>query len=212
MNLKVKLLGQSVHELDVDPTTLISDLKAVLEATLNISVDRQRLIYRGRVLRDENSLQELGIDTGHTVHLVERPADGQDTRPQQAVQPGGVDLNRLLQGVFSALGGGAAAGAAGGQQQQQQQPSPPHLLQSIVDYLQQLNNPASNSSFPVMPVTSLAPGLPPASTADGQLQRSLASALQQILQELPLTPAQQALLQQAATGTGKQDLTVFLTP
>lgn len=86
MNLKVKLLDQSVHELDVDPNvcwlflcactpapgrrsdtktvsvvqTLISDLRAVLEATLNIPADRQRLIYRGRVLRDENTLHELG--------------------------------------------------------------------------------------------------------------------------------------------------------
>jgi hypothetical protein len=40
--------------------TPIADLKAVLEAALSVPVDRQRLIYRGRVLRDENTLQELG--------------------------------------------------------------------------------------------------------------------------------------------------------
>jgi hypothetical protein len=40
--------------------TLCSDVKLVLEALTNIPATRQRLIYRGRVLRDDSSLQELG--------------------------------------------------------------------------------------------------------------------------------------------------------
>jgi hypothetical protein len=82
----------------------------------------------------------------------------------------------LLQGVFSALSGGAPAPVAAGtatapQQQQQQAASPPHLLQSISDFLQQLGSvPASggsssSSEFGPMPVTSLAPGLPQAAPA-----------------------------------------------
>lgn len=40
--------------------TLCSDVKLVLEALTNIPAARQRLIYRGRVLRDDSSLHELG--------------------------------------------------------------------------------------------------------------------------------------------------------
>jgi hypothetical protein len=40
--------------------TLFSDVKLVLEALTNIPATRQRLIYRGRVLRDDSSLQEQG--------------------------------------------------------------------------------------------------------------------------------------------------------
>ncbi|KAF6264040.1 ubiquitin-like protein 1 [Scenedesmus sp. NREL 46B-D3] len=75
MNLKVKLLDQSAHEVDVDANTPISDLKAVLEAALNVPINRQRLIFKGRVLRDESTLQELGVENGFTIHLVERSAE-----------------------------------------------------------------------------------------------------------------------------------------
>eukprot|EP00882_Tetradesmus_deserticola_P007747 GHRQ01008157.1.p2 GENE.GHRQ01008157.1~~GHRQ01008157.1.p2 ORF type:complete len:152 (+),score=13.28 GHRQ01008157.1:224-679(+) len=94
MKLKVKLLDQSVHEVDVDADTPISDLKAVLEAALHVPLNRQRLIYRGRVLRDENTLQELGVENGFTIHLVERPADA-DQRAQSAAPQPALDLNSV---------------------------------------------------------------------------------------------------------------------
>eukprot|EP00879_Flechtneria_rotunda_P019981 GHRR01021006.1.p1 GENE.GHRR01021006.1~~GHRR01021006.1.p1 ORF type:complete len:344 (+),score=99.15 GHRR01021006.1:141-1034(+) len=213
ISLKVKLLDQSCHDLNVDPNTLISDLKCLLEAVVNVPINRQRLIYRGRVLRDESTLQELGVANGHTIHLVERPADAPDPASQTAAsQPANPqsDFNRLLSGVFSALTGagaaqpsatpqasadGAAAGAAAAA------PPPPHLLQSITDFLQQLSDPA-RANFLVMPVTSLAPGLPPAGAADAaQLQQSLLAAVQQVLQGQQLTSAQQDQLQQAQAGS-----------
>jgi hypothetical protein len=80
---------------------------------------------------------------------------------------------QLLQGVFSALGGApppAAAGARAAPQQQQQAPVlPPHLLQSVSDFLQQLRTvPASSSNaFGPMPVTYLAPGAAAAGATAG---------------------------------------------
>lgn len=38
----------------------------------NISSERQRLIYRGRVLDNSSTISELGLESGHTLHLVER--------------------------------------------------------------------------------------------------------------------------------------------
>jgi hypothetical protein len=40
--------------------TPVSAVKGVLEAMLNIPAARQRLIYRGRVLRDEQTMQDIG--------------------------------------------------------------------------------------------------------------------------------------------------------
>lgn len=48
-----------------------------------MSIDRQRLIYRGQVLQDENSLQHYNIETGHTVHMVARPLNATRS-PSQA--------------------------------------------------------------------------------------------------------------------------------
>lgn len=39
-------------------------------------MDRQRLIYRGQVLQDENTLHHYSIESGHTIHMVARPIGG----------------------------------------------------------------------------------------------------------------------------------------
>jgi hypothetical protein len=40
--------------------TPISDVKCLIEALLNVPATRQRLIYKGRVLRDADTVQGLG--------------------------------------------------------------------------------------------------------------------------------------------------------
>lgn len=40
-----------------------------------IAEDRQRLIYKGRVLQDESVLEDYQIEEGHTIHMVARPAE-----------------------------------------------------------------------------------------------------------------------------------------
>ena len=37
--------------------------------------ERQRLIYRGRVLQNHTTLEENALEDGHTIHLVERNPD-----------------------------------------------------------------------------------------------------------------------------------------
>lgn len=63
---------------------------------------------------------------------------------------------QLLQGVFSALGNMGQPPAAAGQPPQG--PQPTHLLQSIADFLQQLQSQPSAGGEVAMPVTSLALG------------------------------------------------------
>jgi hypothetical protein len=38
----------------------------------SIPEDRQRLIYRGRVLEDDQSLDAYNVEDGHTIHMVAR--------------------------------------------------------------------------------------------------------------------------------------------
>ncbi|EGZ27958.1 hypothetical protein PHYSODRAFT_468224 [Phytophthora sojae] len=49
----------------------------VLEST-EVAVASQRLIYRGRVLEDENSLASYKVEDGHTIHLFVRAAPTPD--------------------------------------------------------------------------------------------------------------------------------------
>eukprot|EP00519_Triparma_laevis_P009883 CAMPEP_0182508912 /NCGR_PEP_ID=MMETSP1321-20130603/25854_1 /TAXON_ID=91990 /ORGANISM="Bolidomonas sp., Strain RCC1657" /LENGTH=77 /DNA_ID=CAMNT_0024715063 /DNA_START=96 /DNA_END=326 /DNA_ORIENTATION=+ len=49
---------------------LVSGLKTVLETEKQIAVAEQRLIYKGRVLKDDQTLSSYGFGDGDTIHLV----------------------------------------------------------------------------------------------------------------------------------------------
>ena len=88
---------------------------------------RQRLIFRGKVLADGDSLDAYKLEDGHTLHMVSRPlqrpprtaSEGSALQPQ-APPPLGAPLGLLglsglpLRGGGGGGGGGGAAGAAAG--------------------------------------------------------------------------------------------------
>ncbi|KAJ0966748.1 hypothetical protein J5N97_023665 [Dioscorea zingiberensis] len=48
----------------------IGDFKVVLAGKCNVPVEQQRLIYKGRILKDDQTLVSYGLGPGHTIHLV----------------------------------------------------------------------------------------------------------------------------------------------
>lgn len=55
---------------DVDPNQTVGEFKEVIATQSNIPAADQRLIYRGKVLKDQASLKSYGVEDGLTVHLV----------------------------------------------------------------------------------------------------------------------------------------------
>ncbi|KAJ1422365.1 ubiquitin-related domain-containing protein, partial [Ochromonadaceae sp. CCMP2298] len=72
MSVVIKTIDNQMHSLLAEGETLVSSLKQSIREVTSVSVDRQRLIYRGRVLADESTLSEYGIEGGHIVHMVVR--------------------------------------------------------------------------------------------------------------------------------------------
>lgn len=58
--------------LTISPSILVSELKSQIarETNPSIEVERQRLIYSGKVLKDEEPLSTYKIQNGHSIHLV----------------------------------------------------------------------------------------------------------------------------------------------
>lgn len=71
MNLRVKATNGDVYELTIESGTMsVAELKTVISDKASISVDAQRLIFKGHVLKDPATLDSYGIAEGNTIILV----------------------------------------------------------------------------------------------------------------------------------------------
>lgn len=137
-------MAPATHDLTVNSESTVLALKQEVMRVSGVEAARQRLLFCGRVLADDaRTLNEVGVRDGHTLHMVERPADlppqpQNDVPPPPAAQqlpprgvhrvaigtintgPGGAEnqttVNRLITDLISAFGntlGGAGTRPAG---------------------------------------------------------------------------------------------------
>lgn len=103
ITFKVKTSSDSSHTITVPETCLVGDLKTMLSGPdyENIPVDRQRLIYSGRVMKNEEPLSTYKIKPGNTIHMVksaqsnaaQNPAGSSSTTGSAAPTAAGVPTN-----------------------------------------------------------------------------------------------------------------------
>eukprot|EP00124_Ichthyophonus_hoferi_P003872 Ihof_evm1s371 gene=Ihof_evmTU1s371 len=81
----IRRLSAVEHRLRVIPETTVLQLKHKLELATEIPSPRQRLIYQGQVLKDDQAMSALGLEEGYVIHLVERviPQNSTTTERQQ---------------------------------------------------------------------------------------------------------------------------------
>lgn len=122
IRIVVKTVNNDLYNLTVEGTTTVFDLKERLRDATSVEVDRQRLIYRGRVLLDESMVRDYNIEDGHTVHMVARPVNFQQLQQNAgaSVQPtvnsipmvmpstGGVPVTRVIASTGATLALGPA--------------------------------------------------------------------------------------------------------
>ncbi|KAF7327614.1 hypothetical protein MKEN_00340600 [Mycena kentingensis (nom. inval.)] len=154
--LIVSTVGPSELKLQISITTdkTVLELKQAIADKSDVEADRQRLIYSGRVLKDEDLLSVYKIQTSHTIHMVKGAArsgaassSSQPAAPQQlpTMQAGQNPHDPLTQ-LNSHLGFGAMAGlnpfADMGLN-----PNDPNMMQGMMNnpaFLQQMSNMMSN--------------------------------------------------------------------
>ncbi|KAL2936841.1 Ubiquitin domain-containing protein DSK2b [Bienertia sinuspersici] len=146
-------------------TTLDSNVgafKALVAQNCDVPADQQRLIYKGRILKDDQTLESYGLQADHTIHMVRGFAASASTAPSgttaasdtaPAAAPtsaaptatptesgglGGAGLGASLFPGLGGLGGTNASGLLGAglpdfEQMQQQLTQNPNMMREIMN-------------------------------------------------------------------------------
>ncbi|WVZ61794.1 hypothetical protein U9M48_011611 [Paspalum notatum var. saurae] len=83
IEIKIKTLDSQTYNLRVNKCVPVPLLKEKIATVTGILSEQQRLICRGRVLKDDELLSAYHVEDGHTLHLVVRQA-GQSATPGSA--------------------------------------------------------------------------------------------------------------------------------
>ena len=120
ITFKVKTSGDGNHTITMAETATVLDLKTKLAGTdyENIPAERQRLIYSGRVMKNDDTLATYKIKAGNTIHMVKSAASNPAPAPSAASAPppqaipsnmaAGTSANNLLAGLTGARFAGHA--------------------------------------------------------------------------------------------------------
>jgi large subunit ribosomal protein L40e len=107
LTIVIKMVSGENREVEICSTSKISELKSVIKMVSSIAENRQRLIYRGRVLEDHLTVEHYRIESKHVVHLVVRPENApppEPSAPQQQAQTVGGSNNTAGSNSFARIG------------------------------------------------------------------------------------------------------------
>ena len=117
LSIKVKTMAPATHDLTVNSESTVLALKQEVMRVSGVEAARQRLLFCGRVLADDaRTLNEVGVRDGHTLHMVERPAD-LPPQPQNDVPPPPAAQQLPPRGVHRVAIGTMNTGAGGAENQ-----------------------------------------------------------------------------------------------
>ncbi|CAD8048593.1 unnamed protein product [Paramecium sonneborni] len=99
--LKIKTLDNQITSFAIDPNNTVQQLKNEIQTKLNIPLDKQRLIYQGRVLENNKTLQDYKLQNDHVILLPGQPIQEdqivQNQTQQQQQQQQGQGLNEFAE-------------------------------------------------------------------------------------------------------------------
>ncbi|CAN4109784.1 unnamed protein product [Withania somnifera] len=89
VTINIRCSSGSKFAVQINLDSSVGSFKSILVELANIPAEQQRLIYKGRILKDEQTLESYGLEADHTVHLVRGSAPAPSANPASATNAGG---------------------------------------------------------------------------------------------------------------------------
>jgi ubiquilin len=61
INLSIKCANSEKLTVVCEKSSTVLDLKKIIASKTDVSADNQRLIYKGRILKDESTMEQYGL-------------------------------------------------------------------------------------------------------------------------------------------------------
>uniref|UniRef100_A0A9I9D5S3 Ubiquitin domain-containing protein DSK2a-like n=1 Tax=Cucumis melo TaxID=3656 RepID=A0A9I9D5S3_CUCME len=114
VNVNIRCSNGSKFSVLVNLDSTVGSFKSILSHQSEVPADQQRLIYKGRILKDDQTLQSYGLEADHTVHLVRGSAPAASpTNPATAPNAGGPNTTSSNARSVGSNEGGAPGGGLG---------------------------------------------------------------------------------------------------
>lgn len=75
ISLNVRTLDHATYPISIGSNASVQQLKELVALETGVVFARQRLIFRGRVLKNDQNIAAYALEDGHTLHLVARATD-----------------------------------------------------------------------------------------------------------------------------------------
>ena len=113
IDIVIKTISNSVYNFKIGTDTTVAELKDLIHTATEVAADRQRLIYRGRVLVNESAVSEYHIENGHTIHMVAKPlnlpalssSDSSSSTSNRIQNQNTNAISSILPGIATAVNG-----------------------------------------------------------------------------------------------------------
>eukprot|EP00483_Globobulimina_turgida_P002932 UN02937 len=93
IKIKIKCLKSDDFEISIDSEASVDDLKEEIVRIRNIDPAKQRLIYKGRVLKSDKKLKDYKISDETTIHLIVRKQAVTNPRNDEPTQQNSTNRN-----------------------------------------------------------------------------------------------------------------------
>ncbi|KAK6143336.1 hypothetical protein DH2020_023684 [Rehmannia glutinosa] len=161
VNVNIRYSNGSKFSVKTSLLSTVGEFKGVLAQNCDVPAEQQRLIYKGRILKDDQTLVSCGLQADHTVHMVRGsapaptppaavPASAGNANSVPAVtqggspNTGGAGVPGGVASLFPGLGSGAFGGTGGAsgifgaglpefEQVQQQLTQNPNMMREIMN-------------------------------------------------------------------------------
>jgi ubiquilin len=115
VSITVKGQNDAKYNVTILTSATVKDLKELLasEHHANLPADRQRLIYSGRVLKDNDTIASSNIKSGHTVHMVKAESNTRQNPASSSSSGGQPAAPAVPTNIAAGTGNSPLAGLTG---------------------------------------------------------------------------------------------------